>query len=207
MATDTAGRREKGWVSTQFVEVGSELTSVPVAAVIPPTPTPVPPTPTPVEWVPRNGHYYTLTAPMTWKHAEAQAMRWGGHLVTINDREEELWLRDQFGAHEYFWIGFNDRREEGNWEWVSGEPVTYTNWWEGEPNNQSGEGKPEDAAIMNWGGSEQIDKEWISYYGDGWNDVAIDCYCRGIVENLRLADHPTLRNVNGYVSNTIDRTG
>jgi len=123
-----------------------------------------------------------LTTPMNWSQAETQAVEWGGHLVTINDREEELWLRDQFGAHEYFWIGFNDISVEGNWEWVSGEPVTYANWWEGEPNDQSGEGGPEDAAIMNWGGSEQIDEEWISYHGNGWNDIPIDSYCRGIVE-------------------------
>ncbi|XP_055794735.1 FRAS1-related extracellular matrix protein 1-like [Salvelinus fontinalis] len=27
-----------------------------------------------------------------------------------------------------FWIGLNDSESRGRWEWVSGEPVTYTNW-------------------------------------------------------------------------------
>ena len=34
-----------------------------------------------------------------------------------------------------FSIGFTDQEVEGQWEWISGEPVTYTNWQPGEPNN------------------------------------------------------------------------
>lgn len=131
---------------------------------------------------PSNGHYYKLTTPMDWIQIESQAVEWGGHLVTINDRREELWLKKKFGKREYFWIGFNDIIVEGNWEWASGETVTYTNWWQGEPNNLSGDRKPENVAIMNWCGSEQTGDEWISYYGDGWNDIPIDGVLRGIVE-------------------------
>jgi len=141
----------------------------------------------PVQWE-QNGHYYELTESMSWSQAEEQAIQLGGHLVTINDREEELWLRLQFGSDEYFWIGFNDINAEGNWEWVSGEPVTYTNWWEWEPNNEGANGEIENAAIMNWGGAEEIDGEWFYYYGDGWNDNAVDNEYRGIMEiNLLTA--------------------
>jgi outer membrane protein assembly factor BamD (BamD/ComL family) len=38
---------KEGWVSVQLVEAGGEAMGIPVAAVIPPTPTPVPPTATP----------------------------------------------------------------------------------------------------------------------------------------------------------------
>ena len=129
-----------------------------------------------------NNHYYLLLPRMHWLQAEANAEEWGGHLVTVNDAEENLWLRNQFGTEEYFWIGFNDIKSEGDWEWVSGEPVTYTNWRTGEPNDKSGDGESEDAAIMNWGGGEQIDGEWFYYYGDNWNDVPINSYSRSIVE-------------------------
>ncbi|MCX5644053.1 MAG: hypothetical protein NTZ17_05130 [Phycisphaerae bacterium] len=44
---------------------------------------------------PKNNHYYKLTEGLSWTQAEEQAIRSGGHLVTINDREEELWLRIQ----------------------------------------------------------------------------------------------------------------
>jgi hypothetical protein len=134
------------------------------------------------EWIqnPANGHSYKLTPPVNWQRAEALAVEWGGHLVTINDREEELWIRDNFGSYEYFWTGLNDMDEEGQWKWVNGEPVTYTNWWPGEPNNEGAEGEPEDAMIMNWGGG------WGEnyYYGDGWNDNSVDNEYRGIVELL-----------------------
>ena len=37
--------------------------------------------------------------------------------------------------YEHFYIGFTDEDEEGNYQWVTGEEVTYTNWGSGEPNN------------------------------------------------------------------------
>jgi hypothetical protein len=132
---------------------------------------------------------------MNWERAEKQAMEWGGHLVTINDRQEELWLKGQFGQCEYFWIGFNDialegnveEKNEENWEWVSGEPDPYANWSEGEPNNGGREGMPEDAAVMNWGGpAELFDGRLFFLYGDGWNDIPIHEPRRGIVERLGL---------------------
>ena len=36
------------------------------------------------------------------------------------------------------WLGLTDEFEEGNWQWVTGEPLDYTNWYEGEPNNSEG---------------------------------------------------------------------
>ena len=35
--------------------------------------------------------------------------------------------------------GFTDENIEGNWEWITGEPVTFTNWENGEPNNWGNE--------------------------------------------------------------------
>ncbi|MHA2333120.1 MAG: right-handed parallel beta-helix repeat-containing protein [Candidatus Hodarchaeales archaeon] len=43
------------------------------------------------------------------------------------------------------WIGFTDEQSEGNWQWITGESVSYTNWESGEPND-SGDG--EDYAEM-----------------------------------------------------------
>ena len=122
---------------------------------------------------PANKHYYKLMERMNWIQAEEQAVRWGGHLVTINNREEELWLISQFGANECFWIGFNDISSEGNWVWISGEPVTYTNWSQWEPNNEGTYGEVEHGAIMNWSD------------GGAWNDNSIYNHYRGIVETSR----------------------
>ena len=131
--------------------------------------------PAPTGWVenPANGHYYKLTDRLNWWGAEAQAVEWGGHLVTINNEAEELWLRSTFGASNPFYIGFNDIAVEGVWGWVSGEPVTWTNWEIDEPNND-GPYDNEDVADMN--------DTPASGTGYGWNDVPGDSLIRGIVE-------------------------
>lgn len=82
---------------------------------------------------------------ISWDDAEAFAIEQGGHLVTINDAAEEAWILDNFpivdgpimgeSLHQYLWTGLNDIASEGTFEWTSGEPVTYTNFLDGEPNN------------------------------------------------------------------------
>lgn len=154
---------------------------------------------------PASGHYYRLTEPTTWFDAEAQAVVWGGHLVTLDNAEEELWVKDTFGRLEHFWIGFNDIDEEGIWVWSSGALVTYTNWAEGEPSNCC----PcteypgcEDVAVMNW----QPDSGGSSF-GDFWNDEPPDDsygLLRGIVErgylqvsiDIKPDDYPNYINNN-----------
>jgi hypothetical protein len=47
----------------------------------------------------RNGRAYFFTASgLTWRDAQAQAMALGGHLVTINDAEENAWILANFGS-------------------------------------------------------------------------------------------------------------
>jgi hypothetical protein len=83
---------------------------------------------------------YGLTEPTSWVEAEAIAVDCGGHLVTINDAAENAWLvANVLPSHDWAWIGMNDAAEEGTWVWSSGEPVTYTNWYPGEPNDKFGE--------------------------------------------------------------------
>jgi hypothetical protein len=103
---------------------------------------------------PATGHWYDIVssgANGAWINAENNAIALGGHLVTINDAAEESWLRAVFGTNTRYWIGFNDAAVEGTWVWSSGEPVTYVNWWAGEPNNMaSSDGTGEDYAVLNW---------------------------------------------------------
>ncbi len=117
-------------------------------------------------WFTYGGHNYSLTNIQThWTDAEAEAVSQGGHLVTINDELEQTWLRQTFTVNLLYWIGFTDQAVEGQWVWISGEPVTYTNWYQGEPNNDGNE----DYAIMNW-------------IGNTWNDYPNSRYYYGIIE-------------------------
>ena len=92
---------------------------------------------------PANGHAYYLLSANLWEASEAEAISLGGHLATINDAAENTWVFSTFGAYggqdRLFWIGLNDVAAEGTFVWSSGEPVTYTNWYLGEPNDEFGE--------------------------------------------------------------------
>ena len=115
-----------------------------------------------------NGNQYLLTSSsLTWTQAQAEAENLGGNLVSINDADEEAWLKKTFGKDEGFWIGINDAESEGNFEWVSGDPVTYTNWAPGEPNNYQ---QNQDYGRINFGATRQ------------WDDAAVDVLFRGIIE-------------------------
>jgi hypothetical protein len=132
-------------------------------------------------------HLYLLTEHMPWMEAEALAQELGGHLLTLDSWEEELWIKETFGENELFWIGLNDIKEEGNWVWSSGAPVTYTNWAPGEPNDCGGPGPgcaPEDAAAMNWCAEGGLIKD--PCLGDHWNDLSIDAHLKGVVEIERI---------------------
>jgi len=122
---------------------------------------------------PATGHWYEIVssgANGSWDNAEANAIALGGHLVTINDAAEETWLRAIFGSQTRYWIGFNDAAAEGTWVWSSGEPVTYTNWDDFEPNNMAPPPEGEDYAVINW-----------NFTDGGWNDWD---HQRGGYENI-----------------------
>ncbi|MFY0598936.1 MAG: HYR domain-containing protein [Cyclobacteriaceae bacterium] len=83
-----------------------------------------------------NGHtYFVSTAPNFWPQAEAIAVSHGAHLVAINDQAESDFVRGL--TTSTFFIGLNDLDNEGTFVWSNGEPVTYTSWAPGEPNNNS----------------------------------------------------------------------
>jgi len=134
---------------------------------------------------PANGNQYFLTTSTTWTNAQDQAVAAGGNLVTINDAAEQNWLSSVFGTTELFWIGLTDRVTEGVFQWVSGQPVTYTNWAPGEPNNYQplrGPRKGEDYVNMNWHGISRQRGFQENDWNDNTNLVFGRVPARGIVE-------------------------
>lgn len=128
-----------------------------------------------------SGHWYGLTKHehRGWGQAEAEAQTHpNGHLVSINSLPEQKFLEATFlsghSVSDAYWIGFNDFVKEGEWTWSTGEPVTFTYWHQGEPNNAS---SSEDGVIMNWEYSLND-----GGFGD-WNDYFENTRTyRGIVE-------------------------
>ena len=88
---------------------------------------------------------YVLVDGPSWSDAQANAIKLGGNLVTINDKEENDFIFKNFEQISTGWkeglgvmIGITDREEEGNWKWISGEKVTYSNWGTNQPDNSRG---------------------------------------------------------------------
>ena len=88
-------------------------------------------------WVinPANGHAYKWIECDDREDAQIQAAAEEAHLVTITSEAEQIWLEAVFRLGPY-WIGLTDVVKEGEWQWETGEPVTYTNWKEPDEGHQ-----------------------------------------------------------------------
>lgn len=97
-----------------------------------------------LQWAknPANNHWYgtTISGPTSWMSAETLAVQKGGHLATIKALAENTWISQAFAGYgaTSFWIGINDIALEGTFVWSSGQPVTFTNWQPGQPDNSGG---------------------------------------------------------------------
>ncbi|HEX6914028.1 MAG TPA: HYR domain-containing protein, partial [Chitinophagaceae bacterium] len=102
-----------------------------------------------------GGHtYFVSNTQATPENAHAAAIGLGGHLATIGSAAENSFIAAM--RPDRMWIGFTDRDVEGTYRWVTNEPILYTNWSGGEPNNAGGN---EDWAVINWSGSA-----WNDWY-------------------------------------------
>lgn len=82
-----------------------------------------------------NGsHYYCSIGGLNWTSAQAVCQSYGGNLAVINSEAENQFLASVIPLSSA-WIGCSDLASEGNFQWVNGDPLTYTNWYAGQPNN------------------------------------------------------------------------
>nr|XP_053649693.1 perlucin-like [Cherax quadricarinatus] len=79
-----------------------------------------------------------------WWKAWDNCTALGSHLAFIETEAESNTLTGIFVALdiESVWIGLNDLNVEGSFVWADQEPVTYTNYFVGEP-NRNGSGREE----------------------------------------------------------------
>jgi hypothetical protein len=81
--------------------------------------------------------YQAIDGGFTWQQAQVDAIKRGGHLAAITTPEEQAAVVS-IGIYKEYWLGGTDSNIEGQWEWVTGEPFTYSNWSSlgDEPNGQ-----------------------------------------------------------------------
>lgn len=97
-----------------------------------------------------NGHWYAITeAADDFRVLQVFAESLGGTLVSITSAAENQFVYSNFVSlgtcapvwcsPATFYIGFVRASQGGPFEWLTGEPVTFTSWNEGEPNNSGDE--------------------------------------------------------------------
>jgi hypothetical protein len=106
-------------------------------------------------------------------HAGATAIP-GGYLVTITSEKEDQFVASLLGndPNVVRWIGAQQALRQSSpsegWSWLDGEPWSYVNWQEGEPNDDDGvEDDQEDFAFTTGKG------QWID---DGPDKMTVDGY-------------------------------
>lgn len=120
----------------------------------------------PVQWPSSEGgndnYYVRIDETATWEEARDIAENmWflgnRGHLVTITSQAETDFVAENFldTFNDIIWIGLSDIETEGDFVWVTGEPLDYTNWSDNEPNG----GVSENAVVL----LANIPKVWFDY--------------------------------------------
>jgi hypothetical protein len=85
-----------------------------------------------------EGRCYAASAEiLTWAAAKAACEALGAHLATIGSEAENEFVWALFD--DEVWLGAADGKgesdeEPGTYTWVTGEPMAYANWTEGQPN-------------------------------------------------------------------------
>lgn len=104
----------------------------------------------------RGGYLATPTSASEWAFMQSQMFDWVGPVDPVYNTCAACGFRSYQG-----WLGAFQNVESpsfsepgGGWEWITGEPWSYTAWSGGEPNNSGGENH-----MMTW-----------FHNASGWND-------------------------------------
>lgn len=105
-----------------------------------------------VFYFPDNGHWYQpvrVPEGIVWTNAYAAAINSGGYLCTITNAAENNFVASLVDASYYSdvsinndilgpWLGGFRNANESQWQWVTGEPFNYTDWYPGQPDGYGG---------------------------------------------------------------------
>ncbi len=122
------------------------------------------------------GHHYWEVSEGNYQDYIQKCVEAYGHPVTLALEEENNKIYEWFGPTVY-WIGcyqeVNGSEPRGGWRWVTGEPLVYTNWAPGQPDDYHS-------------------AQDVCASGDGWeanwdDATATVTFIKGVCERLALS--------------------
>ncbi len=137
---------------------------------------------------PDNGHYYVFDPDIEGTMTDVLAASTGtivvsgryyfGHMVTITSQAELNFVHNTLGADADVWLALSDYSTEGDWRWLDGPeagmPVSWTAWFEGEPNGETGENCV----------CSTVELKWFDIPCDGYRYLVIEYEPQSIVSGF-----------------------
>lgn len=85
-----------------------------------------------------EGHRYKVFyEQLPWAEARLRCEELGGHLAFIEDGLEQSYVAG-IPHRPQAWLGGTDQEQDRQWHWMDGQPLEYTHWNTGRPDNQKG---------------------------------------------------------------------
>ena len=121
-----------------------------------------------------NGHHYAvIDESMDFYAAESYCQRLGGHLVYIENENEQKFVENLVltkGTRNNYWLGGKQNMMGDKWTWLDGTPITFAKWAHGQPDNRR------ETALMMYRNTNVLSNN--SGLGE-WNDILTDGTCNG----------------------------
>ncbi|XP_042549904.1 CD209 antigen-like protein C [Dipodomys spectabilis] len=98
--------------------------------------------PCPWDWTFFQGNCYFLSKTQgNWNYSVTACQEVGAQLVIIKSDDEQGFLVEISKHKHPSWIGFSDVRQEGNWLWLDGSPLTQRlmKYWKPDNSDSKGE--------------------------------------------------------------------
>ena len=69
---------------------------------------------------PEGTCFREFTEKLSWNSAESKCQQFGGDLVSITSQAEQDYVLSiiQRNHYDYYWIGLNDLKQAGKYEWI-----------------------------------------------------------------------------------------
>ena len=155
----------------------------------------------PSDAIPFQGHSYKYFGEkLSWKDAKLRCGSLGGHLPIVETAAENTFL-DQLAdkgfpsagrnGTESVWLGATDEANEGEWRWIDGVRVTYTNWLDNQPGNHNAQehyaqlclDRNPNRASGGWADLPNMSKEMMVHFICEWDSIAFATTAEPILNN------------------------